>query len=47
MRNLLQILLHPIKAWQDYQYKKYKKDFFTKKALITSKKYNKDARRIK
>lgn len=45
--KLINIILHPIKAWQEFQYKKYKKDFYTKKALVSSKKYNQVARRIK
>lgn len=45
--KILNLLMYPIRAYNEWQYKKYKKEFFTKKAMTESKKFNQYAKRIR
>lgn len=42
-----QWIFHPIKTWKDWQYKKYKKQFFTNKGKLESNKFHREAKRVK
>lgn len=46
--KILELILHPIKAYQEWQYKRYKKEFLTKTGIVkNSNKYHRQAKRVK